>query len=112
MKMFFMIKSSAIARLMAILLVLTFVGTHAQAQIDGNSGHDCSCDLTLSSMVVFQSPFDECCYAFVLPKVVVEPEDPPFPALNDCVQDQDETVFWNIDGPTGNVGTSTGPNQP
>lgn len=100
------------ARLVALLLLFTFTWTPAQAQFDGNSGHDCSCDLTLSSMVVFQSPFDECCYAFILPKVVVEPEDPPFPALNDCVQDQDETVYWNIDGPTGNVGTSTGPGQP
>ena len=108
-----MLKKNALTRLMALLLFFTIAGTPAYAQfVDASSGHDCSCDLTLSSMVVFQSPFDECCYAFVLPKVVVEPEDPPFPALNDCVQDQDETVFWNIDGPTGNVGTSTGPNQP
>ena len=113
MKMFFMKKSNVIARLMALLLLLTFIGTPAQAQFDGSpSGDDCSCELALPSMVVFQSPFDECCYAFVLPEIIVEPEDPPFPALNDCVQDQDETVYWNIDGPTGNVGTSTGPNQP
>lgn len=112
MKMHFTATSTFFARLVMLLLLFTFTWIPAQAQFDGDMGDNCSCDLTLSSMVVFQSPFDECCYAFVLPQVVVEPEDPPFPALNDCVQDQDETVFWNIDGPTGNTGTSTGPGQP
>ncbi|WP_367392162.1 T9SS type A sorting domain-containing protein [Lewinella sp. LCG006] len=99
------IKTSAPRMLAIFLFILTSWNANAQMS------QTCSCELVYNPIVTFQSPFDQCCYAFVFNTVTVVPPDGQFPGLNECLVSQSDIVNWNISGPGINMGTSTGPNE-
>lgn len=91
----------------SVLFLFLLTSWSASAQMN----QDCSCELDYNPITTFQSPFDDCCYAFVFGEVTVVPPEGNSPGLNECLVSQSDNVQWHVSGPGINMGTSTGPNE-